>query len=415
MKRIYLIGLLGAAAAAVLGVILVLAFLVVPVRAQIGQAVNLALQGSPRAAIQVLTQQLKSEKGVLVAGVMQDSPADKAGIVRGDILINVDGQEINTTSELKTILAGHKAGDAIKVVVQHGDTQKTVTVTLADAPAQAQATGTPESGQQNNGQTQPEPSLQRGPYLGILPLGAGEWKGGVGKPGFRHAGGMIMEVVAGSPAEKAGLKVGEVIETVDGQQLGQQLDLSTAISSHKPGDSVKLVVLDTSGTKREVTVILGENPDKPGSAWLGVSVGGARFRLDGAVPGQPGSPGQPSSPDQLPFHRGLVPGLIGHPGALIGEVAQDGPAEKAGLKAGQLIVSIDGKKVDSAQTLTDIVSSHKPGDAVTLSVYDPQAAKSSDVKVTLGENPEKAGSAYLGISFMFIQMQPKAPTTGSQF
>lgn len=134
---------------------------------------------------------------------------------------------------------------------------------------------------------------------------------------------------------------------------------------------------------------------------------GSNGSNNGPVPGAPG--GMPG------------PGMMQHPGAWIQTVTAGSPAEKAGLKAGQVIQSVDGKALTSANSLSDAVSSHKPGDVVTLNVYDPQTNKSSDVKVTLGDNPQKAGSPWMGIEYGYFNMQNRpAPqqtpnSSGTQF
>lgn len=405
MKRILIIGAIGAGIVATLLVALVLVVMVTPARAQIGRALNRTMNGLQVVAAQAQTQagvQLKDEKGVLVAGVFQDSPADKAGLARGDIILSVDGTAVNTDSELRNVLSQHKTGDTLKLVVQHGDSQKTVSVTLADPPAAASAT--PQSGQQNNKPNNPKGGLLSGPYLGIVPIGAGEFQFKMemknGQPGAQ-----IVVVATGGPAEKAGLKVGEVIVSVDGTQIGPQNNLAALLAIHKPGNSVKLVVQGTDGAQRTVTITLGDNPQKAGTAYLGVSTAGFGRKRGFGGPG----PGFQANPN-----------LVQHPGAFLEAVTQNSPAEKAGLKAGQVIKSVDGKKLDSPQVLADSITGHKPGDKVTLHVYDPQTDKSIDVQVTLGDNPQKAGSAWLGVEYNYFN-KPVAPpqetpgNTGTQF
>ncbi|HEX9019198.1 MAG TPA: PDZ domain-containing protein, partial [Anaerolineaceae bacterium] len=216
MKRVYIIGIVGAALVSLAGAAIVLALLVTPVRAQIARTIGTALNNRGSLLLQGQTTQMKDEKGVLVAGIFTGSPADKAGLVRGDILLQVDGQDINTRQDLNGILAKHKVGDSLKILVQHGDTQKTVTVTLAEPPA---ATSTAPNGQQPQ-------TTQKNPFLGIVPIGAGEFRGGFGRsgkfgPGMgqSQAGAVIMQVSTGSPAEKAGLKVGEIITSVNGTAI----------------------------------------------------------------------------------------------------------------------------------------------------------------------------------------------------
>jgi S1-C subfamily serine protease len=425
MKRIYIIGIVGVLVLAMMGAAVVLGVMVTPVRAQISHAMSQVLRSQPvlSAVTRVVQQggttqqtgpQLKDEKGVLVGGVYQGSPADKAGLVRGDIVLSVDGTAVNTDSDLRAALAKHKAGDVAQLSVQHGDQQKNVSVTLAEAPVAAAAApqNTPNNGQQAPAPQQPAPQARpAGPYLGILPIGTGQFRMrdddfGAGKPAV--AGAVIRQVAAGSPAEKAGLKVGEVITTVDGQQVGPQNSLSTLLSSHKPGDSVKLQVQAQDGTTRDVTVTLADNPQKAGTAYLGVSTGrGGRMPFFGA-PGQNGQNGQNNGMPQ--FHG--MPGLVGHPGALISSVTQGSPAEKAGLKQGDLIQAVDGQKISGPEALTSAVTAHKPGDSITVTVFDPQAQSSQDVKITLGDNPQKAGSAWMGIAYTYIDMQPNNNNNG---
>ncbi len=69
-------------------------------------------------------------------------------------------------------------------------------------------------------------------------------------------------VVAGSPAETAGLQVGDVIVAVDGQRL-EDGDLAQAVLPHQPGDKVTLRIIRGQSTK-EITVTLGEYPGTSG-------------------------------------------------------------------------------------------------------------------------------------------------------
>ena len=90
-------------------------------------------------------------------------------------------------------------------------------------------------------------------------------------------GGLLSEVVAGGPAEKAGLKGGDekvrfqaaqyraggdVILTVDGQKIVEENDLARVISAHKPGDRVTLEILHDN-QREEVALTLGKRPDNP--------------------------------------------------------------------------------------------------------------------------------------------------------
>jgi S1-C subfamily serine protease len=75
--------------------------------------------------------------------------------------------------------------------------------------------------------------------------------------GTRGAG--VAEVVSGGPAAKAGMKAGDVIVQVDGTQIRSANDLTNALQSHKPGDTIKVTVVSSSG-QRTVSLTLGTRP-----------------------------------------------------------------------------------------------------------------------------------------------------------
>ena len=66
------------------------------------------------------------------------------------------------------------------------------------------------------------------------------------------------------------------------------------------------------------------------------------------------------------------------------DVVPDSPADDAGLQAGDQVLSVDSEQVSSDQTLSDLISSHAPGDEVVLEIATP-GEDPRDVAVTLGE------------------------------
>ncbi len=69
-------------------------------------------------------------------------------------------------------------------------------------------------------------------------------------------------------------------------------------------------------------------------------------------------------------------------GALIREVVPDGPADQAGLKAGDIVQKVDGEPVDAEHTLRARIAARHPGDEVTLTVL--REGETHEIKVTLG-------------------------------
>lgn len=82
-----------------------------------------------------LAEQLKIDlsQGVVVANVVPGGPADKAGLRVKDVILEIEGNPINSSSRLLEIVAGHKPGDALNVSVQRGNSKKTVSIQLQEA------------------------------------------------------------------------------------------------------------------------------------------------------------------------------------------------------------------------------------------------------------------------------------------
>jgi hypothetical protein len=99
-------------------------------------------------------------------------------------------------------------------------------------------------------------------------------------------------------------------------------------------------------------------------------------------------------------------------GALIVELVPDGPADKAGLEAGDLLVAVDGTTLGPDSDLATTIAAYDPGDRITLEVASGRGRlwrSSREVSVTLWEHPDVAGKAYLGVTFVQIPGSDLAP------
>jgi S1-C subfamily serine protease len=319
-------------------------------------------------------QNANPEDGLLITNVQTGSPADKAGLVRGDILLEVNGQAVDSYAALQQILSGLNPGDQVELRVIHGDDVRSLSVNLEENPRSG---ATPRA------------------YLGIEIQGA-QPSLGFNTPHITGAGVLVAEVISGTPAEQAGLKVGDRILSIEGESVQSGADLATIIQSHQPGDEVNLEVQSPGEEARQITVTLAENPDQPSQAQLGI-----RYVPLQSLPDQQGDRTPFEMPD-LPFGPGPggLPSGISQ-AVLVSEVTPGSPAEAAGIKAGDLITEIDGEPVGDPQTLVQAVGQHKPGDTVQLTVFQvqegQQEGQQNEVEVTLGENPDGSGNAYLGV------------------
>ncbi len=194
-----------------------------------------------------------SEPGVLVVSVEPGSPAEKAGVVRGDIITDVNGAAVNSQADIRQAIASHKQGDTLSVKVRHGDENKTLSVALGE----------------KNGR----------PYMGLLLFPEGQGRLGMrrgneqGWPWATSQGAIVARVASGGPADKAGIKKGDVILSVDGVQVDTDHGLSALIQDKKVGDTVTLSVKartePADKAPRDLKVTLGSTPDKK-RPWLGV-------------------------------------------------------------------------------------------------------------------------------------------------
>ena len=78
--------------------------------------------------------QLNIDKGVYIFRLILDGPCGKAGFQRGDIILEINGEEINSVSELRGKIASYQVGDKITIVYDRNDTKRKAEVTLEEMP-----------------------------------------------------------------------------------------------------------------------------------------------------------------------------------------------------------------------------------------------------------------------------------------
>ena len=146
--------------------------------------------------------------------------------------------------------------------------------------------------------------------------------------------------------------------------------------------------------------------------------------VDPAVPAPPAAPAPPNrgwlGVQVQPLDEGLREAFdFRQPGVLVGFVAAGSPAERAGFQRGDIIVSIDGKKVESPSDLTRRIQEHDPGDAVEIGrVRDKREQR---VKVQLEATPARGAGArrarvdYLRGAHLGARIEELSPDLASYF
>lgn len=98
-------------------------------------------------------------------------------------------------------------------------------------------------------------------FLGVSVSDPGQSQDGTGAQGGQAGqGAQIVRVVAGDPAEKAGLAAGDVITAVNGTAVDSATTLTTVMDTHHPGDKLTLTVTTAAGQQQSVTVVPTEGP-----------------------------------------------------------------------------------------------------------------------------------------------------------
>jgi len=212
-----------------------------------------------RAQLGVLTQ--ANEKGVEVVDVTEPSSAAKAGIKKGDIITSVDDKQIENPEALVEIIRSKKPGDVVAIKLLREGKKESLKATLGEMrtvsrirtitmPEEQDRPGSmgrmiemmPENGMGNQPRREVRVEvIQQRPKLGMQ---VEEQTSGKGLK--------VLEVKSDAPAAKAGLKVGDVVEKIDGQSVNNLDELRAALE--KENKSHKLNII-RAGKSMELTVL----------------------------------------------------------------------------------------------------------------------------------------------------------------
>jgi C-terminal processing protease CtpA/Prc len=192
---------------------------------------------------------LDDARGALVSEVITKSPADEAGIVRGDVIVSVDGDEVTSPDDLIRLVRRHDPADRLRFEAIRDGKNREFQVKLGTRPASAEEPRAAEPRRGHEPHWMPEDPDSPGPgpfrefgggpsaFLGVRVVDLNEDLG----PYFqRELGALVVHVGESTPAEKAGLKAGDVITAVNGRAVEKAQDLVDAIAKAEDGDRVEI-------------------------------------------------------------------------------------------------------------------------------------------------------------------------------
>ena len=208
---------------------------------------------------------LSVERGVVLGKIVPDSPAAKAGLKENDVVTELNGQRVEGAAQFRRMIHEIPAGRSIQLTVWRDGRTQTISATL----------GKSEEGRHRMKMVAPTPGMFsfRMPEMPDIP--SMEWNGnmvfGGGQPrlgidaedlsgqlgAFFGApdgeGILVRDVNSGSPAEKAGVKAGDVITSLNGERIRSVGELREKLSA-KRDDKDRTVKLGVLRNKSEISL-----------------------------------------------------------------------------------------------------------------------------------------------------------------
>jgi serine protease Do len=184
-----------------------------------------------------------------------------------------------------------------------------------------------------------------------------------------ESGVLVGSVVPDSPAEEAGIEVGDVLLVMDGKRLEDPVSLTNSVRALSPGQMASFVLL-RNGKKRTVQAVLGTL----------------------------GEPAQTSPWGRMGLKRGAYLGVRMHDpdedlarcfgigpeeGVLVLTTDPGSPAMEAGIRGGDVIVSVDGKSTGTSEDLLEEVTKREPGEEIRIRLL--RQGTEREIAVPLGE------------------------------
>jgi S1-C subfamily serine protease len=288
---------------------------------------------------------LKKNYGILIKKVVDESPADNAGLKGKDILLELAGDKVYTVDQLTKMLSYFEPKQKVKIKYFRDKKVKTLNLKLGEKKT-----------------FKPKKKAYLGVFLAELDNEIRE------KLELKEQHGiLITKTVEDGPSEKAGIKSKTVFLKMDGEKIYTIDQLTKMLSSYQPEQEVKLYTFYKKDYKN-VTVKLGEREDlmfkfgdvfdwdflnKPDNVFV--------YRYDmenrkwiGAI---------------LKTNEKIV--RYGDEETIeiditIDKVIEDTPADKAGLKEGDKILTVEGKNIKSSKQIGKIINDKETGDTIEL-------------------------------------------------
>ena len=188
---------------------------------------------------------LKEAKGVLVSGVQPGGPADKAGLKSGDVILKINGNEVNDSNTLRNEIAAMGPGTDVTMTIARNGSQQEFHVKLAELTSESARETEQQGGGGGGGAARL--GVEASPVTPDLARRLGLPRG--------EQGLVVTSVDPSGPAGQAGVQEGDVIEQVNRQPVRTLSDVRDALA--RSGNRPPVLLINRNGQRVFVAVPLG--------------------------------------------------------------------------------------------------------------------------------------------------------------
>src|SRR5258705_710416 len=186
---------------------------------------------------------LNQVRGVGITQIAKDSPAEKAGLQKGDVILRIDGENVTSVRKLNRLVSEIAPDQTVKVAISRNGSQQELSATISKR----------QSSNSMHGLMSEDPKIWK--WEGPLPNSDGDMVFALGNSrrigvstmeltkqladyfGIGDGkGALLTSVSEGGPAAKAGVKSGDVITAIDGERVDSTGDISRVINRKKDGE-----------------------------------------------------------------------------------------------------------------------------------------------------------------------------------
>ncbi|HYC00783.1 MAG TPA: DegQ family serine endoprotease [Candidatus Limnocylindrales bacterium] len=193
-------------------------------------------------------------QGVLIADVTKGSPAEEAGLKRGDVVLSVNGRAVRSTGELRNLVAAAGAGGEVEIEVLREKERETFTVELGAQPKNMGRRGMPNGEDEEDAESDSDAEERDAPDYDNVLSGlrvddiTDETRARFQVPKKIEEGALVTGVDRSSIAGRAGIRPGDVIVEADRKPVGSADDFEKIARKVKKDASVLLLVARQDGT-----------------------------------------------------------------------------------------------------------------------------------------------------------------------